>query len=159
MPSEQANVLLATCVASFVPPFMSSSFLNLAIPAIGTEFGASAVMANWVITSHLIASAALLLPFGRLGDLTGRKRVFLAGMLIHVTFSLASGLATSAESLIVLRVFQGIGGLLTQHLGWRSILFTNVALGLVAAAVTALKIKHEWLGNRDGGFDVSGTAL
>jgi MFS family permease len=109
MTSEQVNVLLATSFASFVPPFMSSS-LNLAIPAIGTEFGASAVMANWVITSYLIASAAFLLPFGRLGDLTGRKRVFLAGMLIHVTFSLASGLATSAASLIVFRMFQGIGG-------------------------------------------------
>ena len=120
-----------------------SSSLNLAIPAIGTEFGASAVMVNWVITSYLIASAAFLLPFGRLGDLTGRKRVFLAGMLIHVTFSLASGVATSAAGPIVFRVFQGIGGLLTQHLGWRSILFTNAALGLVAAAVTALKIKHE----------------
>ena len=201
MTSEQVNVLLATCLASFVPPFMSSS-LNLAIPAIGTEFGASAVVANWVITSYLIASAAFLLPFGRLGDLTGRKRVFLAGMLIHVAFSLASGLATSAASLIVFRVFQGIGGamgfatsvailtgafppekrgrvlginsaavytglslgpviggLLTQHLGWRSILFTNAALGLVAAAVTALKIRHEWLGNRDEDFDVAGTAL
>ena len=201
MTSEQANVLVATCLASFVPPFMSSS-LNLAIPAIGTEFGASAVVANWVITSYLIASAAFLLPFGRLGDLIGRKRVFLAGMLIHVAFSLASGLATSATSLIVFRVFQGIGGamgfatgvailtgafppekrgrvlginsaavytglamgpviggLLTQHLGWRSILFTNAALGLAAAAVTALKIRHEWLGNRDEGFDVAGTVL
>ena len=201
MTNEQANVLLATCLASFFPPFMSSS-LNLAIPAIGTEFGASAVVANWVVTSYLVASAAFLLPFGRLGDITGRKRVFLAGMLIHVVFSLASGLATSAASLIVFRVFQGIGGamgfatsvailtgafppenrgkvlginsaavytglslgpvvggLLTQHLGWRSIFFTNAAFGLVVAVVTALKIRHEWHGDRGEIFDAAGTAL
>ncbi len=201
MTGEQRNVLLATCLASSLPPFMSSS-LNLAIPAIGAEFGASAVVMNWVVTAYLVVSAAFLLPFGRLADVTGRKRVFLAGMVIHVVFSLASGLATSAPSLIVFRLFQGIGGamgfatsvailtgafqseqrgkvlginsaavytglslgpvaggLLTQHLGWRSIFFTNAALGVVVAAVTALKVKHEWHGNRGESFDAGGAAL
>ena len=198
---EQTNVLLATCIASFLPPFMGSS-LNLAIPAIGTEFGSSAVVVNWVVTSYLVASAAFLLPFGRLGDITGRTRVFLAGMLIHVVFSLASGLADSAATLIAFRLLQGVGGamgfatgvailtgaftseergkvlgintaavytglslgpvvggVLTQHLGWRTIFFANAALGLLAVVVTALKIKHEWRGSPGESFDASGALL
>jgi MFS family permease len=107
--SEQINVLFATCIASFLPPFMSSS-LNLAIPTIGAELGVSAVVVNWIVMSYLVASAAFLLPFGRLGDMTGRRRVFLAGMLIHVAFSLASGFAGSAASLIAFRLLQGVGG-------------------------------------------------
>ena len=201
MTSEQVDVLLATCIASFLPPFMSSS-LNLAIPAIGVQFGASAVVVNWVVTSYLIASAAFLLPFGRLGDVVGRKRVFLTGMLAHAFFSIASGLATSVASLIAFRVLQGIGGamafatsvailtgafppedrgrvlgvnsaavyaglslgpvaggLLTQHVGWRSIFFVNAVLGLVVAAVMMLRVKHEWRGSHGESFDATGAAL
>lgn len=201
MTSEQVDVLLATCIASFLPPFMSSS-LNLAIPAIGVQFGASAVAVNWVVASYLIASAAFLLPFGRLGDVVGRKRVFLTGMLAHAFFSIASGLATSVASLIAFRVLQGIGGamafatsvailtgafpqedrgrvlginsaavyvglslgpvaggLLTQHVGWRSIFFVNAVLGLAVAAVMMLRVKHEWRGSDGESFDATGAAL
>jgi EmrB/QacA subfamily drug resistance transporter len=83
------------------------SALNVAMPAIGAEFHASAVVLNWIVGAFLVASAALLLPAGRLADLVGRKRVFVAGMLGHAVTSLGCAFAPRAASLIVLRFLQG----------------------------------------------------
>ncbi|HHW43418.1 MAG TPA: MFS transporter, partial [Desulfotomaculum sp.] len=101
--------LLVATVSAFLTPFMGSA-INLAVPAIGREFQLEAVMLNWIVTSFLVASAVFLLPFGRAADLYGRKKVFLAGMIIYAAFSLLSGLATSGKALLLFRVFNGIGG-------------------------------------------------
>lgn len=100
--------LLAATTAAFLAPFMGSA-INLAIPAIGQQFNSGTLMLSWVVTSYLLASVAFLVPFGRLADIRGRKKVFVAGI---GTFSLASvlcGLSWSIEILIIGRVFQGIG--------------------------------------------------
>ncbi|MBE3585236.1 MFS transporter [Desulfofundulus thermocisternus] len=102
-------VLLAATLASFLTPFMGSA-INLAIPSIGREFHLDAMMLNWIVTSYLLASCAFLLPFGRAGDLYGRKKVFLAGIVVYTVFSLLSGLATSGQALLIFRVLHGIGG-------------------------------------------------
>lgn len=101
--------LMVAAITSFLTPFMTSS-VNLAIPAIGRQFGADAYMLSWVVTSYILASAAFLLPFGRLADIVGRKKVFLVGVLSFGLFSLLCGMAWSVQSLIVFRVLQGIGG-------------------------------------------------
>lgn len=107
--TEQRYVLLVATLSSFLTPFMGSS-VNLAIPAIGVEFHAPAVMLNWIVTAYLLASAVFLVPFGRLADLHGRKKVFLAGIVVYTMLSLFCGLARSGEALLAFRVIQGIGG-------------------------------------------------
>ena len=107
--SGRPTILVATCLASFLPPFMSSA-LNLATPALSADLHASAVQVNWIVSAFLVASASCLLPFGRLGDLLGRKRLFIVGMASYAACSAACGLAPSAATLIALRVAQGAGG-------------------------------------------------
>jgi EmrB/QacA subfamily drug resistance transporter len=106
--SERTAVLVVACAAAFLTPFMGSA-LNLAIPTIGDEMHASAVTLNWVVTAFLVASAAFLLPWGRSGDLFGRKRVFIIGMLASAAAALACGLAHSIGWLVALRALHGIG--------------------------------------------------
>lgn len=102
-------VLLVTTLAGFLIPFMGSS-VNIALPTIGKELSMHAVALGWVATSYLLASAMLLVPFGRLADIYGRKKVFSIGMIIYTVGSLVAALSNSAAMLIATRVVQGIGG-------------------------------------------------
>jgi EmrB/QacA subfamily drug resistance transporter len=102
------NTLLIAMSASFLTPFVGSG-INLAIPNIGQEYNASTLLLSWVVTGYLLSSAAFLLPFGRLADIIGRRRVFLNGLLIFFVSSLLSGLSWSIEALVFFRIIQGIG--------------------------------------------------
>jgi EmrB/QacA subfamily drug resistance transporter len=85
------------------------SAVNIAIPAIGTQFHSTTFLLSWVMTSYLLSCAALLLPFGKLADLTGRRRIFNWGLLVFTISSLLCCLAWSIEALIFFRIIQGIG--------------------------------------------------
>ncbi|GAB6157085.1 MFS transporter [Desulfotomaculum varum] len=100
--------LLIACGASFLTPFMGSA-VNLAIPSIGKEFNSSALLLSWVATSYILASAAFLVPFGRLADIVGRKKIFTLGVLGFWLSSILCGFARSVEALIAFRVIQGVG--------------------------------------------------
>jgi len=102
-------VLVATGISSFVTPFMSSS-INIALPAIGRELMLDAVSLGWVASASLLSSAMLLLPFGRVADIYGRRGLFAAGLLLYFLASLWAGLAQSGPSLLGARVFQGVAG-------------------------------------------------
>ena len=99
--------LLSTTLASFLVPFIGAS-INVALPAMGSEFSLDAISLSWITTSFLLASAAFLVPFGRLADMIGRKRVFLAGVILFSLSSLFLALSPSATWLFVFRVVQGI---------------------------------------------------
>lgn len=103
---EQRAVLAVACVSSFITPFMGSA-LNLAVPAIGRDLAISAVALNWVVGAYLVAAAACLVPAGRLGDVLGRKKVFLWGVGGHAVVALVAAVATSGPALIALRAVQG----------------------------------------------------
>lgn len=193
-------MLLATASA-FLPPFMASA-LNIALPSIGAEFALDAVTLSWVATSYLLATAVFMVPFGRVADMYGRKRIFALGMAIYTVASLLLGFSASAGTLIAWRVLQGLGsamifgtgvavlisvfppgergrviginvaavylglslgpflgGLLTEHLGWRSIFLVTVppALGVLAAIIW--KLKGEWAEARGERFDMVGSVL
>ena len=105
--SSRKYTLIAATVASFLTPFMGSA-INLAVPSIGSEFGITAFLLNWVVTSYILASAAFLLPFGRIADIVGRKKVFMLGILFFAISSALCGLSRSIEMLIFCRVLQGI---------------------------------------------------
>lgn len=101
--------LVIVMMTSFVTPFMSNA-INLAIPSIGIEFQGNQNLLNWVVFGFLLSSAAFLLPFGRLADQFGRKKIFLMGMILLAASSLACALATSLTALIGFRVLQGFSG-------------------------------------------------
>lgn len=107
--SLRKHTLISAMTAAFLTPFMGSA-INLAIPNIGLEFNASATLLSWTVSSYLLITAALLLPFGRLADMVGRKKVFVIGLAIFSLGSLLSAAAWSIESLIVFRLLQGAGG-------------------------------------------------
>lgn len=102
------HTLITITLASFLTPFMGSA-VNLAIPAIGKDFNSSTIFLSWVATSYILASAAFLVPFGRLADIIGRKKIFLWGMIIFFLSTFMCGLAWSMKTLIIFRVIQGIG--------------------------------------------------
>jgi EmrB/QacA subfamily drug resistance transporter len=107
--ATQWTALTVAGVSSFLTPFMGSA-VNIAVPAIGDEFGMSAVALSWVATAYLLASAAFLLPTGRLADLYGRKRVLRTGLAINMAASLLLVFVSSGPALLALRGLQGLGG-------------------------------------------------
>jgi EmrB/QacA subfamily drug resistance transporter len=199
--TSKGMVLLVATMASFVFPFMASA-VNIALPSLGKELSLDAVTLGWIATAYLLSSAALLVPFGRIADIHGRKKTFACGIGIFTFSSLFSGLANSATMLISFRVLQGIGGamlagtavallttvfpanergkvlginvaatylglslgpvlggVLTQHLGWRSIFFVSAFLGLVVIGVVLWKLKGEWTGAKGERFDIVGSVI
>jgi EmrB/QacA subfamily drug resistance transporter len=101
------NALLAACLASFLTPFMGSA-VPIAVPAIRRDLGADAVVVGWVVTAFLAASTMFLLPFGRLADIVGRRRIFVAGLASYGATSALCGLAPDLAWLVGARVLQGI---------------------------------------------------
>src|SRR5512136_507015 len=100
--SVKWSALVAATLAAFLPPFMGSS-INIALPSIGDEFALDAVSLSWVATSYLLAAAMFLIPFGRLADIHGRKKVFIYGTLIYTLSSFLSAISSSAATLIAFR--------------------------------------------------------
>ena len=107
--SQKMAALVVAATSSFLTPFMGSS-VNIALPAIGEEFALDAVTLSWVATTAVLAAAIFLVPFGRLGDIYGRKRVFTCGVLTYTGSALLCAFAVSAPMLIAFRFTQGMGG-------------------------------------------------
>ncbi len=89
---------------------LDSSVVNLAIPKIMKDFGATITQIEWISNAYLLTFAIFLITFGRLGDMIGRKRMFAFGIVAFVAGSILSGLAGNATQLIVFRIIQGLGG-------------------------------------------------
>jgi len=196
--SMRVPALIVATLANFMTPFMGSS-VNIALPAIGAEFGTDAIVLGWIPTAFLLAAAMVAVPCGRIADIHGMKRIFTAGVAGFTASSLLSALAPAASWLIVFRVFQGIaagmifvtalaiitsvfpphrrgraiginigtiyvalslgpvlGGTMTHYLGWRSLFFAMIPLGVTALAVCAWKLKGEWAASRGEAFDWKG---
>src|SRR6266851_10342527 len=93
---------------------LDMTIVNVALPSIQADLGFSQAGLAWVVNAYLIAFAGLLLLAGRLGDLAGRRNVFLAGLAVFTAASLLCGLAANREMLIGARFLQGVGGALTS---------------------------------------------
>ena len=107
-PDIRSCALIISILSSFIPPFMSSS-VNIALPAIGSEFSMNAILLGWIATSYLLAAAVFMVPFGKLADIYGMKRIFIYGLALHTFASLLAAFSSSSEQLIAFRVLQGIG--------------------------------------------------
>src|SRR3954466_6840347 len=91
------QVLLVTSVAVFMS-FLDVTIVNIAFPDIRSSFASTSLAGlSWILTAYNIVFAALLVPGGRLADRTGRRRVFMAGLLTFLAASVAAGLAPTVE--------------------------------------------------------------
>ncbi len=199
--AQQRAALVIATLAAFITPFMGSA-VNIALPVIGREFAIDAVLLNWVSTAFILASAMFLVPMGRLADMRGRKRVFVAGMAIYTAASFMAPFAGSARALIACRIAQGIGsamtfgtglpilisvfppkrrgsvlgvnvaavylglslgpflgGVITQHLGWRFIFLATVPMGIAILILVPVYLKGEWAEAKGERFDLVGSLV
>ncbi|MDD1717034.1 MAG: MFS transporter, partial [Methanoregulaceae archaeon] len=199
--TEKRIVLLIAILAGFITPFDGSS-VNIALPTIGAEFHMDAIALSWVATAYLLSSALFLVPFGKIADINGRKKIFLYGIAVFTVASLAMTMVLSTEMLLGLRIIQGIGssmifgtavailtsvfppgergkalgvyitsvylglslgpflgGILTGNLGWRSIFYINVPIGIAATILILWKLKGEWAECRGEKFDFTGSVI
>ena len=106
-------VALVVLCAGFLMIILDQTIVNVALPSIQSDLHFSQSNLAWVVNAYLIAFGGLLLLVGRLGDLIGRRRIFLAGLTLFTTASLLCGLADSQALLIGARFVQGIGGAMT----------------------------------------------
>jgi len=112
----RATVLAVSIIAAFLAPFMSSA-MNIALPSIGRELRLDAVILGWTATVYLLSSAMFLLPFGKIADIRGRKKVFLWGAVLNTAASAVCAAAGTVGVLMAGRVFQGLGGAMVFSTG------------------------------------------
>src|SRR5213593_2201350 len=98
--AEARNWLLAATILGSSMAFIDSTVVNVALPAIQASFHATLVDVQWVVESYGLFLAALILVGGSLGDMRGRRKIFLMGIAIFAIASLACGLATNIQQLI-----------------------------------------------------------
>jgi len=176
------------------------SSVNIALPTIGDEFAIDAVLLSWVSISFILAASMFLMPFGKVADIYGRKKIFKYGMILFTVSSFLSALSPHAYFLIAIRFLQGVGGamlfgtgiailssvfpsdqrgkvlginvaavygglsigpflggLLTEHFGWRSVFLVNIPLGLAVVVLIIWKMKGEWAEAHGEKFDIIGS--
>jgi EmrB/QacA subfamily drug resistance transporter len=156
--------LIVLCVGMLMI-ILDSTIVNVALPSIQEDLGFSQSTLAWVVNAYLIAFGGLLLLAGRVGDLIGRRIVFLVGLAVFTTASLACGLAQSQEVLVGARFIQGVGGALTSGviLGIIVTMFTEpreqgraigvysfvasagASIGLLAGGVLTQAIDWHWI--------------
>jgi len=109
MANKKTAVLFTLCLTSFLVPYMGSS-LNLALPEIAMAFGLDAKKIGWINSVFLITAAVCQVPFAKMADLVGRKRMFLCGVALFGGFSVVCAFSWNFVSLIIFRIFSGLGG-------------------------------------------------
>jgi len=104
-------ILAATILGSSLA-FIDGTVVNVALPALQANLNATVVDVQWVVEAYALLLAALLLVGGSLGDIYGRKRVFVVGVIVFAVASVFCGLAAGVNHLILARAVQGIGAAL-----------------------------------------------
>lgn len=181
---------------------LGGSALNVALPEVVRQTHASADAASWILLAFQLTTTVLMVVFGRLADLFGRRAMYLGGLATYTVASLLAGLAPSAWVIVALRVLQAaggamlltnsaalvtdafpksrlgegmgvytasfsiaqlagpaLGGLFTEHLGWRWVFWYNVPLGIACLVWGAVALRPGPPQGRDQGLDLSGNAL
>jgi EmrB/QacA subfamily drug resistance transporter len=195
---RRLGLVLAVIATAQLMVVLDLTIVNVALPHIRAALGFSGSNLEWVANAYAVTFGGLLLLGGRSGDLLGRRRVFIAGLLVFSLASLLGGFATDQAWLIAARAVQGAGaamaaptalslvavtfpegpprnraiavysataivglavgllagGLLVTYLSWRWVLFVNVPIGLVVAALAARVLPAS--PRRAGRFDLPG---
>ncbi|MFA5309837.1 MAG: MFS transporter [Dehalococcoidales bacterium] len=109
---NKSIILIISTITAFILPFLVAA-VNVALPTMGREFGMEALVMSWVSTSYFLAIAIVQVPFGRLSDIVGRRRLFILGLLVSTGGSFLGVFANSITVLIISRVLQGLGSGMT----------------------------------------------
>jgi len=199
--SYRRLVLFVTTLGAFMTP-LDGSIVSVALPTIAAALQMGYAQVVWVPIAYLLCLGTLLLTFGRLSDVRGRKLFFATGFSIFTVASALCGLAQSGEQLIVFRGAQGVGaamvgatsaaivtdtfppkergkalgvntmavytglsvgptlgGLLVQALGWRSIFYVNIPIGIAVVSLAAMRLRDPAVDRpQNRGFDLPGAA-
>src|SRR5947209_8748625 len=110
--SDAAPWILAATILGSSMAFIDGSVVNLALPALQANLNATVVDVQWVVEAYALLLAALMLVGGSLGDIYGRKRIYVAGVLLFAAASTWCGLAPNVSQLIIARSMQGVGAAL-----------------------------------------------
>ncbi|MEU1817280.1 MFS transporter [Streptomyces roseifaciens] len=126
-PARSRRLALGVLATGMLMTVLDGSIVTVAMPAIQSDLGFTPAGLSWVVNAYLIAFGSLLLLAGRLGDLIGRKRMFLAGTGVFTAASLLAGVAASPGVLIAARFLQGVGSAMASavSLGILVTLFTE----------------------------------
>ena len=197
---EKVIVLLTMCFA-LAMAMLDNTVVNVALPTISRELEAGVSELQWIVDGYVLVFASLLLTGGIVGDRYGRKKTFLAGLVVFTIASLACGLSQDTTQLILARALQGlgaalllpgtlsiitvtfppheraraiglwagmsalalalgptVGGLMVERLGWESVFFLNVPIGIVAFLV-ATRTVRESVSEQQRSLDLPGLAL
>ena len=157
-------VLCLVCMAQFMV-ILDATIVNVALPSIQEDLNMSDADLQWVVNAYALTFGGFLLLGGRAGDLIGRKRVFLVGVVVFTVASLLNGLAPNSEALILFRGLQGLGAALiapaalsiitttfeegaerTKAMGvWAAIAVGGGAVGLVLGGVLTTAFSWPWI--------------
>jgi EmrB/QacA subfamily drug resistance transporter len=157
-------VLVLICLAQFMV-ILDATIVNVALPTIGKDLSLSESNLQWIINAYTLVFGGFLLLGGRAGDIVGRKRLFLIGLVIFTAASLLNGLASSAGMLIGFRALQGLGAALispaalsivtttfeegaerSKALGvWAAIAIGGSAVGLLLGGVLTQAFSWPWI--------------
>ena len=157
-------VLVLVCMAQFMV-ILDATIVNVALPSIQSDLKMSEADLQWIVNAYTLTFGGFLLLGGRAGDLAGRKKVFLVGLVVFTVASLLNGLAPSSEVLIVFRGLQGLGAALiapaalsiitatfaegaerTKAMGvWAAIAVGGGAVGLVLGGVLVEALSWPWI--------------
>ncbi|WP_031110350.1 MFS transporter [Streptomyces sp. NRRL S-146] len=140
-------LVLAICCMSLLIVSLDNTVLNVALPSMQRDLHASTSGLQWTIDAYTLVLASLLMLAGSTADRIGRKRVFMAGLVVFTLGSVLCSLAPNLEALIAFRMVQAVGGssmaagplvggLLVDSVGWRSIFWINLPVGLAALLLT-----------------------
>src|SRR5215471_14338567 len=110
--AADAGWVLATTILGSSMAFIDGTVVNVALPAMQSAFGATLSQVQWVVEAYALFLAALLLVGGSLGDLYGRRKIFVAGVVVFTAASAWCGLVLNIQQLILARGLQGVGGAL-----------------------------------------------
>jgi EmrB/QacA subfamily drug resistance transporter len=163
-PENRWVTLVLVCMAQFMV-ILDATIVNVALPTIQRDLHFSPADLQWVVNSYTLLFGGFLLLGGRAADILGRKRVFLAGVLLFSAASLLNGLATSGEMLVLFRGLQGLGGALvspaalsiitttfaegperTKALGvWGAIAAGGGAFGLLLGGILVEALSWQWI--------------
>src|SRR5215470_2101736 len=134
--SSQLSIILALITLAQFMAVVDFTIVQVALPSIGREFGVSVNGLQWIVTAYGLTLAGFLLLSGRVGDMYGRKKLFIIGVLVFSLASLTGGIAPSEIVLIFARVVQGLGAAMASATG----------LSILAAAFPEGKERDRALG-------------
>jgi len=195
---DRRTIALAIVLGAQLMIILDMTVVNIALPSIARGLHFSEPSLSWVLNAYTLTFGGLLLLGGRAGDILGRRRVFIAGIVLFTAASLAGGLATSAPGLLAARAVQGVGGaiaspavlamvtasfsegrertralsiytavamgggslglvlggVITEWVSWRWVLFINVPIGIFVALTAPLFLPESE--RQPGRFDLAG---